>query len=166
MIGKECLPVLLAVLGLAAAGMVGATASADMSSTSVPFQGKYVGYDSGGDDLSGTFVDWGTYSLFEGTIETTGTYEFVEVPTDEYGGYYTTHYTISDDEGNSLEFVGVEVMWMEYAQGSLGLAQSEWEIVGGQGVYEGATGSGLDRTWFNLEDMSYWGTMSGTIHLN
>ena len=49
---------------------------------------------------------------------------------------------------------------------SLGLAQDEWKIVGGEGKFEGATGEGVGRVWFNLEDMSYKGTMSGTIFLS
>ena len=36
----------------------------------------------------------------------------------------------------------------------------------GEGKFEGATGEGFGRVWFNLEDMSYKGTMSGTIFLS
>ena len=145
--------------------VTGITATAFAESI-VPFQGIYEGYDSDGDDFSGSFVDWGTYSVFQGVMETHGTYEFIEVPTDESGGHYVTNYTISDDQGNSLEFESTEISWIEYAQGKFGVAQSEWKVVGGEGKFEGATGNGLERTWFNLEDWSYKGTTSGSIRLS
>ena len=134
--------------------------------TTIPFRGMYEGYDSEGDDLSGSFVDWGTYSIFEGVVEVHGTYQFVEDVTDELGGYYTTQYTISDSEGNFLSFENREVSWVEYGQGKYGIAQSEWKIIGGEGKFAGATGEGNERVWFNLDDMSYKGITSGNIFLS
>ena len=132
----------------------------------VPFRGMYEGHDSEGDEHSGSFVDWGTYSVFEGIVEAHGTYQFVEQPATESGGYYTGEYTISDKQGNSLSFESQEVSWIEYGQGKYGIAQSEWKIVGGEGKFAGATGEGTDRVWFNLEDMSYKGIISGDIFLS
>ena len=43
------------VAGLFATGL---SASA-FAETVMPFGGTYIGYDSDGDDLSGSFVDWG-----------------------------------------------------------------------------------------------------------
>ena len=155
---------LIAVLtvGLFATGLT-STVFAD---SSLPLRGMYEGYDTEGDDYSGSFVDWGTYSIFDGIVEVNGTYEFVEDSTYELGGYYTTQYTISDGKGNLLQFENKEVSWLEYANGKYGIAQSEWKIVGGEGKFEGATGEGNERVWFNLEDMSYKGITSGTIFLS
>ena len=150
------------VAGLFATGL---TASV-FAETTIPFRGMYEGYDSEGDDLSGSFVDWGTYSVFEGVVEVHGTYQFVEDSTHELGGYYTTQYTISDDQGNLLAFENREVSWVEYGNGKYGIAQSEWKIVGGEGKFAGATGEGNERVWFNLEDMSYKGITSGDIFLS
>ena len=139
------------------------TASAE---SVVPFRGMYEGYDSEGDEYSGSFVDWGMYSVFDGTVEVHGTYQFVEQPATESGGYYTGEYTISDNQGNSLSFESQEVSWIEYGQGKYGIAQSEWKIVSGEGKFAGATGEGTDRTWYNLDDMSYKGIISGDIFLS
>lgn len=132
----------------------------------LPFRGTYEGYDSEGDDLSGSFVDWGTYSLFDGVIEVHGTYQFVEILTDDADGYFTTQYTISDENGNLLSFETREISWMGYGNGQYGVAQSEWKIVGGEGKFAGATGDGVERTWFNLDDMSYKGITSGDVSLS
>ena len=144
---------------------IGMTDNASAES-SVPFRGMYEGYDSEGDDYSGSFVDWGTYSVFDGIIEARGTYLFVEQPATEFGGYYTTQYTISDGQGNSLSFESKEVSWIEYGQGKYGVSQSEWKITGGEGKFAGSTGEGTDRTWFYLEDMSYKGITSGDVFLS
>ena len=150
------------VAGLFATGL----AASAFAETNIPFRGMYEGFDSEGDDLSGSFVDWGTYSVFDGVVEVHGTYLFVEDPTQELGGYYTTQYTISDGEGNSISFENREVSWVEYGNGKYGIAQSEWKIVGGEGKFAGATGEGNERVWFNLEDMSYKGITSGDIFLS
>ena len=134
--------------------------------TTIPFRGMYEGYDSEGDDLSGSFVDWGTYSVFDGGIGVHGIYQFVEAVTPELDGYYTTQYTISDGQGNPLAFENREVSWIEYGNGKYGIAQSEWKIVGGEGKFAGSTGEGNERVWFNLEDMSYNGITSGYISLS
>jgi len=147
--------------GLFATGLTTAFAE-----TAIPFRGMYEGYDSEGDDLSGSFVDWGTYSVFDGVVEVHGTYQFVEDTTHELGGSYTTQYTISDGEGNLLTFENREVSWVEYGNGKYGIAQSEWKIVGGEGKFAGATGQGNERVWFNLDDMSYKGITSGDIFLS
>ena len=143
----------------------GLTVSA-FAETTIPFRGMYEGHDSEGNDLGGSFVDWGTYSIFDGVVQVQGTYEFVEIPTHEFGGYYTTQYTVSDGQGNSLSFETVEISWVEYGNGKFGVAQSDWKIVGGEGKYTGATGEGNERTWFNLEDMSYKGITSGDITIS
>lgn len=150
------------VAGLFATGIT----SAAYADSVLPFRGMYEGYDSEGDDLSGSFVDWGTYSLFDGVVEVHGTYQFIEIPTHEFGGYFTTQYTISDEDGNLLFFETREVSWMEYGNGKYGVAQNEWKIVGGEGKFAGATGEGDERTWFNLDDMSYKGITSGNIFLS
>lgn len=150
------------VAGLFATGL----AASAFAETTIPFRGMYEGYDSEGDDLSGSFVDWGTYSAFDGAVEAHGTYQFVEDSTEEFGGYYTTQYVISDDQGNSLAFESREISWVEYGNGKYGIAQSEWKIVGGEGKFAGAAGEGNERVWFNLEDMSYKGITSGNISLS
>ena len=165
MIGKSTQFFILATvftIGLFAMGL-STTAYAD---SVIPFRGMYEGYDSQGDDYSGSFVDWGTYSVFEGLVEVHGTYEFVEEPATDSGGYYTTQYVISDDQGNTLAFENREISWIEYGQGKYGIAQSEWKIVHGEGKFAGATGEGTERVWFNLEDMSYKGITSGDIFLS
>ena len=140
--------------------------SAAYADSVLPFRGMYEGYDSEGDDLSGSFVDWGTYSVFNGIVEAHGTYQFVEILTHESGGYFTTQYTISDGDGNLLSFESREISWIEYGNGQYGVAQSEWKIVGGEGKFAGATGEGNERVWFNLDDMSYKGITSGDIFLS
>jgi len=134
--------------------------------TAIPFGGRYIGHDSDGDDLSGSFVDWGTYSAFDGVMQVHGTYLFVEDDSHEMGGYFTTQYVISDDQGNSLSFENREVSWLEYGDGKYGIAESEWKIVGGEGKYAGATGEGTERVWYNLDNMSYKGITSGDIFLS
>ena len=148
--------------GLFATGL----ATSAFAEETIPFRGMYEGYDSEGDDLSGSFVDWGTYSVFDGVVEVHGTYQFVEDFSHEMGGYYTTQYTISDEDGNLLSFENREVSWIEYGNGKYGIAQSEWKIVGGEGKFAGATGEGNERVWFNLDDMSYKGITSGNIFLS
>ena len=145
------------VAGLFATGL---TASA-FAETTIPFRGMYEGFDSEGDDLSGSFVDWGTYSVFDGVVEVHGTYYF-----DDAIDTFTTQYTISDENGNSLSFETVETNFIEYGKGKYGIAQSEWKIVGGEGKFAGATGEGNERTWYNLEDMSYKGITSGDVFLS
>ncbi len=165
MISKTSQTVVLAatiVVGLFATGIT----SAAYADSIIPFRGMYEGHDSEGDDFSGSFVDWGTYSVFDGVVEAHGTYQFVEIPTDDAGGYYITQYTISDGDGNLLSFETREVSWMEYGNGQYGVAQSEWKIVGGEGKFAGATGEGNERVWFNLDDMSYKGITSGDILLS
>ena len=149
------------VTGLFATGL-SVSASAE---TDIPFGGMYIGHDSDGDDLSGSFVDWGTYSAFEGVMKVHGTYLFVEDESDEQGGYFTTQFTISDDDGNTLSFESREVSWIEYGDGKYGIAESEWKIVDGKGKYSGATGTGTDRVWYNLDNMSYKGIITGNISL-
>ena len=61
------------------------------------FKAVLKGYDTDGDDYSGSFVDFGLFSVFEGIVETKGVYEFVEDPSHQEGGYYATTYTISDE---------------------------------------------------------------------
>lgn len=165
MISKTSQFVVLAVTIVAGLFATGITSAAYADSV-LPFRGMYEGYDSEGDDLSGSFVDWGTYSVFDGVVEVHGTYQFVEIPTHEFGGYFTTQYTISDEDGNLLSFETREVSWMEYGNGKYGVAQNEWKIVGGEGKFAGATGEGDERTWFNLDDMSYKGITSGDIFLS
>ena len=163
--GKSNLFVALTVVFAVSLISTGINAVA-FAESSIPFRGTFEGHDLEGDDYSGTFVDWGTYSVFDGLVKASGTYQFVEDPTLELGGYYTTEYTLSDGLGNILQFENREVSWTEYANGKFGMAQDEWKIVGGEGKFEGATGEGIGRVWFNLEDMSYKGTMSGTIFLS
>ena len=59
--------------------------------------------------------------VFDGLAKASGTYQFVEDPTLELGGYYTTEYTLSDGLGNSLQFENIEVSWTEYANGKFGI---------------------------------------------
>ncbi len=132
----------------------------------LPFQGSFEGYDTDGDDYSGTFQDFGVFSVFDGTVTTQGIYEFIEDPQHEYGGYYATTYTMSDESGNSLSFYDIEVSFLEYGQGKYGISQTEWSITGGEGKFSGATGEGKSRVWFNLEDMTYRGISSGTVLLS
>ena len=134
--------------------------------TEIPFGGMYIGHDTDGDDLSGSFVDWGNYSAFEGIMQVHGTYEFVEDESSEAGGYYATHYIIADEKGNALSFETREISWTEYGDGKYGIAENEWKIVGGQGKYAGATGEGTESVWFNLDNMSYKGITTGSIFLS
>ena len=149
------------VAGLFAMGL---TASA-FAETAMPFGGTYIGYDSDGDDLSGSFVDWGIYSGFGGVVQVHGTYQFVEDESHESGGYFTSQYTIEDRKGNALSFETVEVSWSEDDDGKYGVAENEWKIVSGKGKYAGATGEGTESVWYNLEYMSYKGTITGNIFL-
>lgn len=149
------------IAGLFATGL---TASA-FAETTVSFGGTYIGYDSDGDDLSGSFVDWGIYSGFGGVVQVHGTYQFVDDESHESGGYFTSQYTIEDREGNSLSFETVEVSWIEYDDGKYGVAENDWKITDGQGKYAGATGEGTESVWYNLEHMSYKGTITGNILL-
>jgi hypothetical protein len=126
-----------------------------------PFRGIYEGGDSDGTDDDGSFNDLGIYSAFDGVVESQGTYHF-----DNTLDTFTTQYTISDEDGNSLSFETIETDFIEYGKGKFGIAQSEWTIVGGEGKFSGATGSGDERTWYNLEDMSYKGITSGDIFLS
>lgn len=156
--------VILAALSMGIIATVG-TAPAFAESSSLPFQGSFEGYDTDGDDYSGSFVDYGLFSVFDGIVETTGVYEFIEDPTHEEGGYYATTYTISDESGNSLSFYDIEVSFLEYGQGKYGMSQTEWTITGGEGKFSDATGEGKSRVWFNLDDMTYKGITSGTVML-
>ena len=154
-----------ALLAIAAIGLIAATTTASFAETEVPLYGTYQGQDTSGDDMGGTFSDLGSYSIFEDPVVTDGTYEFVVDTAHEDGGYYITKYALSDGNGNSLTIEGKEIAFIEYANGRLGMAISEWNVVGGEGKFSGATGQGMDRTLFNLDDYSYMGTISGTINL-
>ena len=156
--------VVLAAMLVAGLFATGLTVSA-AAETVIPFGGMYIGHDSDGDDLSGSFVDWGTYSAFEGVMQVHGTYLFVEDQSDEQEGYFTTQFNISDDEGNLLSFESREISWIEYGDGKYGIAESEWKIVDGKGMYAGATGEGTDRVWYNLDNMSYKGIITGSFSL-
>ena len=154
-----------ALLAIAAMGLITATTTTSFADTEMSFYGTYEGQDTSGDDMSGTFSDLGNYSVFEEPIVTDGTYEFVLDPTHEDGGYYVTKYVLSDSNGNSLKIESKEITFIEYANGKLGLSISQWKVVEGEGKFKDASGEGMDKTVFNLDDFSYKGMMSGTLNL-
>ena len=154
-----------ALLAIVTVGLITATTTVSFAEAETPLYGTYQGQDTSGDDMSGTFSDLGSYSIFEEPIITDGTYEFITDSSYEYGGYYVTKYALSDGNGNSLKIEAKEIAFIEYANGRLGMSISEWKVVGGEGKFNGATGQGMDRTLFNLDDYSYMGTISGTISL-
>lgn len=157
---------IMAILAVLSVGIIATVGTAPaFAESSLPFQGSFEGYDVDGDDYSGTFVDFGLFSVFDGIVETHGVYEFIEDTTHEEGGYYATTYTMSDESGNSLSFYDVEVSFLEYSQGKYGMAQTEWTITGGEGKFSDATGEGKSRVWYNLDDMTYKGIQSGTVML-
>ena len=157
----------MAILAALSVGLIATmgTAPAFAESSLLPFQGSFEGYDADGDDYSGTFIDFGLFSVFDGIVKTEGVYEFIEDTSNEEGGYYATTYTMSDESRNSLSFYDIEVHFLEYSQGKYGMSQTEWTITGGEGKFSGATGEGKSRVWFNLEDMTYKGITSGTVML-
>ena len=157
---------IMAILAALSVGIIATVGTAPaFAESSLPFQGSFEGYDVDGDDYSGTFVDFGLFSVFDGIVETHGVYEFIEDTTHEEDGYYATTYTMSDKSGNSLSFYDIEVSFLEYGQGKYGMAQTEWTITGGEGKFSDAAGEGKSRVWYNLDDMAYKGITSGTVML-
>lgn len=154
----------MAILTALSVGLIATVSTSPaFAESSFPFQESFEGHDIDGDDYSGTFTDFGLFTVFDGIVTTNGTYEFVEDSSHEEGGYYTTTYTMVDDNGNSLSFYDVEISFLEYGQGKYGMSQTEWTITGGKGKFNGATGEGKSRVWFNLEDRTYKGMASGTV---
>lgn len=157
---------IMAIFAVLSAGIIATVGTTPaFAESSLPFQGSFEGYDAAGDDYSGSFIDYGLFSVFDGIVETQGVYEFIEDPTHEEGGYYATTYTMSDESGNSLSFYDIEVSFLEYSQGKYGMAQTEWTITGGEGEFSDAVGEGKSRVWYNLDEMTYKGIQSGTVML-
>jgi len=160
---KTTMMTLFAILFVGVIGIDATTPA--FAASSMPFQGSFEGYDTDGDDYSGTFTDFGLFSVFDGIVTTVGVYEFIDDPSHLDGGYYVTTYTMSDEYGNALSFYDVEISFLEYGQGKYGMSQTEWTITGGEGEFSDATGEGKSRVWFNLDDWTYKGITSGTVML-
>ena len=152
------------LLTIAVMGLI-TTATTSFADTEMSIYGTYEGQDTSSDETGGTFTDVGNYSIFDGPITTSGTFEYISDPTYEDGFYTLVKYVLSDGEGNSLEIENKEIAFIEYADGKFGLSIWTWKVISGEGRFEGATGQGMDRTVFNLDDFSYKGMMSGTLNL-
>ena len=87
---------IMAILAALSVGIIATVGTAPaFAELSLPFQGSFEGYDTDGDDYSGSFVDFGLFSVFEGIVETKGVYEFIEDPSHQEGGYYVPPHTQS-----------------------------------------------------------------------
>ena len=156
----------MALLAVLSVGIIATMSTVPaFAESTLSLQGHFEGYDTEGDDYSGSFIDFGVYSHFDGAVVTEGVYEFVEDSQHADGGYYATKYTISDESGNSLSFYDIEVYFLEYGQGKFGMSHTEWTITGGEGKFSDATGEGKSRVFFSLDDMAYKGISSGTVIL-
>ena len=155
---------ILVLLAVTVIGL-GSTSVTSFAETEVQLYGTYQGQDTSMDENGGTFSDVGNYSIFDKPIATDGTFEFIPDPTREDGEYTLVKYTLSDGNGNNLSIESTELGFTEYANGKYGVSLSTWKVVSGEGKFEGATGQGMDKTIFDMEDFSYKGMISGTLNL-
>ena len=84
---------IMAILAVLSVGIIATVGTAPAFAESLPFQGNFEGYDTDGDDYSGSFLDFGLFSVFDGIVKTQGVYEFIEDPIHEEGRilYYHIH---------------------------------------------------------------------------
>ena len=147
------------VLGTAT---LGASVFAD---NSLEFVGDYKGAIRSGNEQSGSFVDTGTYTMFEGISVAKGNYEVTFDDSLPCGGSAALEYTITDRNDNAMSFVDEEISCYMLGDEHL-VSLSEWTVVDGNGKFEGASGTGYSLTIIEMRTFTYHGEMLGEISLS
>ena len=142
-----------------------AMGTAVFADDSIKFDGEFKGAVRSGNEQSGSFVDTGKYTLFEGVSVAKGKYKVTPDDSNPCGGSVSLSYTIKDRNGNSMSFEDNEISCYLYQDGKRMVSISEWNVVDGEGKFDGAAGSGLTRVTIELKTFTYYGGMSGEISL-